>query len=156
MSTCPLCISYSTCQLKLINKYQPCLEIKLLVWWFWCHLKHYESILYLTSLLNWSMYIISSNTIIKSPDQYNVLVNCFPIIYFQSQISSKCIYFTLISKPKLIQTDFFSSKNMHTRSIYYHLYTLDCSLFPRTSIFGRLRIGLKCAPIRYDYKFSKK
>lgn len=81
-SLCPLCISYSTCQLTLINKYQPCLEVKLLVWWFWCHLKLYESILYLTSLLNWSMYIISSNTIIKSPDQYNVLVNCFPIIYF--------------------------------------------------------------------------
>lgn len=61
-----------------INKYQPCLEIKLLVWWYWRHLKlYYESILYLTSLLNWSMYIILSNTctIVKTPNQYNMLVN---------------------------------------------------------------------------------
>lgn len=56
--------------ININNKYQPCLEIKLLVWWYWRHLKlYYESILYLTSLLNWSMYIILSNTctIVKTP-----------------------------------------------------------------------------------------
>lgn len=45
---------------------------------------------------------------------------------------------------------------MYIRLVYYYLYTLDCFLFFRILIFGRLRIGLKCVFIRYDYKFSKK